>query len=238
MNRITVLFFVCLFAIAMSATTYEIVLKNGKIVRGEAVTEDEEKIVLKDSGGISLTFKKTAIDQKKTALANKPVEQPAPQVTAVEPAEKDKNSADPKKAGKPARVYTDRDVNRLRGEYPMDETWKDMDLSAAKSEKKAGRSGEEWQQITGDLLAQWKAAEDSQRRLSAKCNEFKGAAIQTHTAIDEKGQEVNLGEAKERVCQAADDAQQAVDQAQQQYESAVAQAREENVLRGYIVTED
>jgi hypothetical protein len=101
-----------------------------------------------------------------------------------------------------------------------------------------GRSGEEWQEITQSLLDQVKQAEQDYQRLSAKCQEFQSAAIQTHIAVTPEGKEVPLAEAKEHACQMAEDAKGMLESARAEYAAAVEQARQENVLPGYIARED
>ena len=101
-----------------------------------------------------------------------------------------------------------------------------------------GRTGEEWQQITQDLLAQVQSAEVAYQQATAKCKEFQTATIQTHVAITPEGKPTDLVQAKERACQMAEDAKGALDGARQQYADAVEQAKQENVPRGYIATEE
>src|SRR5574341_1551486 len=104
-------------ATAMSVSSYDLVLKNGKIVKGTIVSEDQNKIVLKDNSGVQLTFNKTTVDQEKTAAANRAEEKPVPATPAAE----EKKPAEPEtqQPKKPARTYTESDIYRLRSNYPM-----------------------------------------------------------------------------------------------------------------------
>jgi hypothetical protein len=215
---------------------YEIILKSGKTIQGTLVHEDDAKITIQDKDGITLNFKKSIIDLQKTAAANTP----AREETAVPTREPEKTATKeevPAKAKKPARVYEQSDVYRLRSEYPM-ESGAGVQFEEGKPDTTPkGRSGEEWQQITQSLLAQIKSAEQAHQQASAKCKEFQGATIQTHTAITEEGAATDLVAAKEEICQAAEDSKAAVDRARAEYAAAVEQARQENVLPGFIATE-
>ena len=228
---ILLLFFAAL--IALPASAYELVLKNGKVIRGALISEDEQQVIIKDEHGITLKFKKTLIDVSRTEAANKVVE---PTPAKAEP-KKVITEETPKKSKKPARVYDQNDVNRLRSEYPMESGEGVQFEEGEPVPAKKGRSGEEWQEITQSLLAAVKEAEAASQQLSAKCKEFQGATIQTHRAITADGKPTDLVQAKEEACQMAEDAKAAVERARQQHAGAVQQARQENIPPGYIVTE-
>jgi hypothetical protein len=234
----TLMFTIIFLVIGSAPITfgYELILKSGKTVQGTLVTEDDEKITIKDEDGITLNFKKNLIDLQKTADANQP--KPAESVVAVkEPEKPATKTEEPSKPKKPARVYEQSDVYRLRSEYPM-ESGAGVQFEEGKPDSAPkGRSGEEWQQITQSLLAQIKSAEQAYQQASAKCKEFQGATIQTHRAVTEEGATTDLVAAKEGICQAAEEAKSAVDNARAEYAAAVEQARQENVLPGYIATE-
>jgi superfamily II DNA helicase RecQ len=227
---------ICL-ALAGVGTAYDVVLKNGKTVHGSLISEDNEKISIKDKDGLVLNFKKSLIDLEKTSAANKPAAVAEPAKPAEQPQKESAEKSAPK-TKKPARVYTDSDLYRLRAEHPMEsgagvEFEEGQPVSSGK-----GRSGEEWEQLTQQLFAEVKQAEQAYQQLSAKCKEFQGAAIQTHMAVTPEGKQVPLGEAKEQQCQAAEDAKGALEAAKQQYAAAVEQAKQDNVPPGYIATED
>lgn len=226
---------ILLFLIVPMTFGYELILKNGKKIEGTIVSEDEEKYTLKDKTGLILNFKKIIVDLEKTAAANKPAEQkPVAETKESEKTVKEETAVKPKK---PARVYDQSDVYRLRSEYPM-ESGAGVQFEEGKPDSAAkGRSGEEWQEITQGLLAAIRSAEEAHQQLAAKCKEFQGATIQTHIAVAPDGKPTDLVQAKEEACQAAEDAKAAVERARQEHAAAVAQARQENVLPGYIVTE-
>jgi hypothetical protein len=104
-----------LISIVLSASTclgYEIVLKNGKILRGEVVRDNQELMVLKDSSGVELKIRHDQIDSAKTEERNKKVD------TGASPTEQTKPSAEreettPEKPKKKARVYTKEDLEKM-----------------------------------------------------------------------------------------------------------------------------
>ena len=234
MNKIICSLVVFVLACPGFAFCYDVVLKNGKTVSGILVSEDDEKISIKDAAGLLLNFKKSSIDLEKTALLNKPVDQPA---VTKEP-EKPVEAVEPRQPKKPAKVYSAEDLYRLRGEYPMDSGAGVEFEEGENPGPRTERTGEEWQQLTQELLAGVKAAEQDYQQLTAKCKEFQSATIQTHVAISAEGQPTDLVKAKETACQNAEDAKTALDRVRQEYESAVAEAREANVPRGYIATDE
>ena len=217
------------------AFAYQLVLKNGKVIQGTLIIEDDEKITLQDKDGVSLTFKKNSVDLEKTTIANKPPEEPA--IAPVEEPKKAPPVESKPKPKTPAKVYTANDLYRLRGEYPMDNTGADIQGSIPEGDGQK-MTGEQWQQLTQNLLNQMKQAEQIAQEASAKCKEFQGATIQTHIAIDQQNQQVDMVEATKQACQAATDAKAQAGAAQQEYENAVEQARQESVLPGYITKEE
>jgi hypothetical protein len=233
MIRIAFTFIALLFIIS-SGFAHDLVLKSGKVIQGTVVSETEDSILIKDKDGVVLNFKKTLVDLEKTADANKAIHQKP--VVEEKKTTAEKSGEKPKK---PARVYNASDLERLRDKYPL-EPGAGVQFEEGKPlpKDKKERSGEEWRQVTETLLAQIKAAEQDYERLSASCRRFEGATLQTHTARNSEGKEVDLVEAKERTCQAAEDAKNALESARQEYADAVEQARQENVLPGYIATED
>jgi hypothetical protein len=235
MRRIVFSFITLLF-VANFGFAYDLILKSGKVIQGTVVAETEDSIFIKDKDGITLNFKKTLVDLEKTADANKTVQQKPALDEQKKTTAAEKSLEKPKK---PARVYNAEDLERLRDKYPL-EPGAGVQFEEGKpaGKDKKGRSGEEWQELTEGLLAQIKAAEENYERLSASCREFQSAAIQTHLAINPEGKEVNLVEAKERTCQAAEDAKADLESARQEYADAVERARQENVLPGYIAREE
>jgi|GEM_PF-6791460 len=215
--------------------SYQLILKNGKSIQGTFVSEDTEKITVKDSDGTLLNFKKSSVDLDKTAEANKPAKEPA------QPAVEEPKNVTPEptveKPKKPARKYTDNDLYRLRGEYPMDNTGAEIQAPGPDAEQGKSMSGEEWQQLTQTLLNQAKQAEQYSQAASAKCKELQGATIQTHVVVNAQNQPVDMVEATKQACQGAEDAKAQMEAARQNYQAAVEQARQQNVPPGYIVQE-
>lgn len=139
---ILLIFGICL---AQSAFCYTVVLKNGKIKEGTLLVETDDSITLKDSSGIQMTFKKSALDLTKTKEKNvvvpastvpaepakeaKPAKPTKPEVPATpevpakpevptkrEVPAKPAKPAEPK-SKKPARVLKEEDLEKLREKY-------------------------------------------------------------------------------------------------------------------------
>jgi hypothetical protein len=217
------------------AFAYSVILKNGKTFEGTLVTDDAEKITIKDKDGVVLNFKKPSIDLEKTAEANKPAEKPAAEPPKETPATEKKDAApkvnQPKKAG---RVYTADDLYRLRGQYPLDNSGADIQSPSPDVPEAKGMSGDEWLQLTQNLVSQIKQAEQNYQKASAQCKQLQGATIQTHMVLNGQGQPVDMVQATKDACQAADQAKSDLDSAHQAYDSAVEQAKQQGVLPGYI----
>jgi hypothetical protein len=243
--------FAFLFVIGMLANfafAYTVILKNGKTFEGTLVSDDADKITIKDKDGVVLNFKKPSVDLEKTTGANKTVPEP-PKETATEQKEKPakvesldtiakSNAQNAEKSKKPARVYTTNDLYRLRGQYPLDNSGADIQSPSPDVPSGKGMSGDEWLELTQGLLAQRKQAEQNYQQASAKCKELQGATIQTHMVINGQGQPVDMVEATKSACAAADQAKADSDTAKQDYQSAIEQARQQGVLPGYIAQEN
>lgn len=235
--------FALLFALALFANVtfaYHVILKNGKTFEGTLISDDAEKITIKDKDGLVLNFKKPSIDLEKTVEANKPVEKPPAETPVEKPAaaEQKKDSTRVEKPKKSGRVYTANDLYRLRGEYPMDNTGADIQSPSPDVPANKGMSGEEWQQLTQGLLNQIKQAEQNYQQASAKCKELQGATVQTHVVVNERGEAVDMVEATKSACQESEQAKADIESARQAYQQAVEQAKQQNVLPGYIAQEN
>ena len=96
--------------IASSCFAYEVVLKNGKVLKGDILSEDEELLTLLDTTGVKLYIKKSSIDSVKTGERNPKVEPvPAP---VAEPEPEPEKSIEEKPKSK-VRVYKKEDLEKL-----------------------------------------------------------------------------------------------------------------------------
>lgn len=93
------------------AGAYDVILKNGKVLKGTLISETDEMIVFKDQQGLQFSLKKSSMDLDKMKEANVAPPQPEP-APAPEPAAP--VASDTKK---PAKVYTASDVEKLRKKY-------------------------------------------------------------------------------------------------------------------------
>jgi hypothetical protein len=221
--------------LAGSAFSYEIVLKNGKTVKGTFISETEELIVLQDDSGVRINFKKSNVDLEKTSTANKvepPPTTPAP-VAEPAPAEEKVEGQEAVKPKKASRIFTERDLQRLRSKYPM-EGGPGGSVETSSREPAGEKTEEYWRGASQELSAAMKQAEEAFQGLTRNCQLLKGATIQTHRVVNEKGETLNMAETTENYCQQADQAKAAYEQAKQDYESFLQEAKEENVPPGWI----
>src|SRR5262245_26824515 len=111
LKRALILLIVGSFLAVVSANAYTVVLKkNGKALTGTLISEDDNSIVFKDDQGLQYSLKKSVLDLDKMKEANTPPPPPPPP-PQEQPAET------PKEPGKPAKVYTQADVEGLRDKY-------------------------------------------------------------------------------------------------------------------------
>lgn len=217
-------------AISTFAFSYDVVLKNGKVRQGKLIQEDDERIILEDSSGIRINIKKTNIDIQKTEEANKKVE-PEPQ-PAPESKPELETKTEPPKPKKPARVYTQDDVSRLRGEIPMDSG--QVEYEGGDTAPPSEERGEEyWRSRSAELRSQLQQAEAAYQERNAWCQRLKGATIQTHVVVNEKGETQNMAETTEEACQRAEDAKGQLDRIRGEYDSLMEQAKQEAIPPGW-----
>ncbi len=230
-----------LFALTSIAVSYDLVLKNGKIVKGKLISEDQDKFVVEDESGTKMNFKKASVDLEKTAAANTVVETPPAPVAAAKPAEEEKPAA-LQKPKKPARKFTENDLYRLRSKYPMS-----GGSTTAGSEEDAGteqtgepeeRTEEQWKADSQNLLNRVKELEAVYQESVGDCQMMQGASIQTHRVVNEKGEVQNMQETTKEMCQQAEDAKAMLEQAREDYENFLEEAKMQVVPPGWIAQDE
>lgn len=93
------------------AFAYKVVLKNGKVIEGSLVREDDTSIFI-ESSGIQMNFKKDTLDIDKMKELN-PAIRVAP-VSKTAPVKAQTATAQTNPSKKPARVFTDQDVAAMK----------------------------------------------------------------------------------------------------------------------------
>jgi hypothetical protein len=110
MKVVRILFFVLLVP-TLAFAQYKIVLKNGKVIEGKYLHEDQANIYV-ESNGIQMNFKKDKLDLDKMKELNTKV--PAPEeISSPKPAARATTSAKPAQK-KAARVYTTDDLKQMK----------------------------------------------------------------------------------------------------------------------------
>jgi hypothetical protein len=110
MKVVRILFFVFLVP-ALAFAQYKIVLKNGKVIDGKYLHEDQANIYI-ESNGIQMNFKKDRLDLDKMKELN--IKVPAPEeISSAKPSARATTSAKPA-TKKAARVYTTEDLKQMK----------------------------------------------------------------------------------------------------------------------------
>ena len=234
MRKTLLYVFCCVVAfltLAPRVSAYEVVLKNGKVVKGDLVSQDDTMIVLKDATGIQVQLKKSTVDLQKTESANVPPappaaeSKPAPASTAAPAQAKDQ----PKK---PAKVYTQKDLDRLREEQDLgegtfaegaaegsDET--SDEAPAAKPEEKksdedAAKKAAEKQQKIEALQKRIAEIQQARDTLTKQCDYLKTLIFTKDRITDEKGNPLPFHDTIKKTCDDVDKATAALEQANQE----------------------
>jgi hypothetical protein len=58
--------------------SYTVILKNGKVMKGHLISENEDMILFKDEKGLQYSLKKAVLDLQKMNIANQPPAPPSP----------------------------------------------------------------------------------------------------------------------------------------------------------------
>ena len=223
--------------------SYDLVLKNGKVIKGTLVSETADIIILKDSSGTQINFKTSALDLDKTKIANTSAP-PAEAVKTIETptttqSQTESRTAAPQKK-KPARVMTEKDIQRLRDKYDLGEglyNGRPKESSATASDKEE-KSGEDWKAEAQDVTTRVQQAEQFYNQLKQQCERLKGITVQTHILHDaQTGQQLPITETREEMCNRADDARSRFEDARADYREFMQSARQENVPPGYLAVD-
>ena len=136
MRQHAAIVFSLLLISATSCFAYEVILKNGKVLKGEVIRENQEMLILKDSSGIELKIRPDQIDLEKTTERNRKTEiiqETTEQTQPTAPQETEKS----KRKG---RVYTKQDLEKMP-ELSIVGTHETADEAAARN-KRQDRSAE------------------------------------------------------------------------------------------------
>lgn len=207
-----------------SVFAYDVVLKNGKVVKGDLVSQDDTRIVLKDASGIRIELKKATVDLSKTEAANVPPAPAAPakeQAAATAPADKAQDQSK-----KPPRVYTQQDLDRLREQEDLGEgtfaegaaegTEAAEKPADAKAEKDAAKKAEENQKKAEALQKRIEQTQQAYDTLTKQCDYLKTTNFQTNKITDEKGNPLPYYDTIKKVCDDAEKAKASLDQMNQE----------------------
>ncbi len=230
--------FVCLVVCASFCFAYDVVLKSGKVVHGTLVSQDDQMIMLQDASGVRMEFKKTSVDLEKTSAANTTATNPPASVTPASP-----SNPVPPAPRSPARTITEEDLKKLHDKYDLGagmtkETADEPSESAETETPVTERTEEEWKSELQQLQAQLKAAQQDYTQSQSLCDQLQNATIQTHRLTDEKGNTMDMAQAKEEVCARADKAKGILDGVKDKYQSFLSEAKQQNIPPGWLRGEE
>ena len=233
---------------AAASQAYDVVLKNGKVVKGTVVSEDASLVVLQDADGLRINIKKTNIDVEKTQATNPPAK------TVVSSQNEKSEQAAPVKAQekpaprKPAKKLSEEDLEKLREKYDLgegtfnenayEEPTEGAETTPADPELVNDdfslESEKEWQALSEKSRERVKVAEDRYYRLAKECEELKQITVQTHVLVDQEGNELQMTETREKVCEMADSAQSQLEQERADLNDLMNEAKDKAVPPGWL----
>jgi vacuolar-type H+-ATPase subunit I/STV1 len=165
-------------------------------------------------------LKKETVDLAKTEAANVPPAPPAQAKPEAPAATPEKAKAQPKK---PARVYTQKDLERLRGEHDLGSgTFAEgSDASQTqpadqKAADKEAKKAEEREKKAEDLRKRIDQAQKDYDSLSKQCDYMKTLNFQTNKIYDDKGNALPFYDTIKSTCDNADKVKAAIDQMNQE----------------------
>ena len=237
-----------LLCFAAASQAYDVVLKNGKVVKGTLVSEDDSLVVLQDADGLRINIKQSNIDVEKTQATNPPAK------TVISSQTEKSEQAAPAKAKekqvqrKPAKKLTEADLEKLREKYDLGEgTFNEEGYEEPTEQSETTpadpelvnddfslESEKEWQALSEKSRERVKTAEDRYYRLSKECEELKQITVQTHILVDQEGNELQMTETREKVCEMADSAQAQLEQERAKLDDLMNEAKEKAVPPGWL----
>ncbi len=218
---------------APACFAYEVVLKNGKIVRGEIISDEGEILTLKDTSGIQLKIRHEQIDSDKTQERNQIVESPDEKpASAVEqekiPAEK------PKTKG---RVYTKDDLEKMP-ELSIVGTKESAEDVAAKNkikkESKEATNGSPWSDEALRIDDEMQRARKSYEYNKGLCDKVIPDVTDLRDGYYVKLTPEQYEEERRYACSAADQDEKDLKKAEAEFEQFREKARKAGIDPGLV----
>jgi len=239
MNKTLFSAFCFVFFLTTTGFSYELVLKDGRIIKGTLITEDADKIILKADTGAFVNFKKENVDLEKTTAANEG------KVAATLKGNESK-PAKPRKG----RTYTNEDLQQLREKYDWSETPQQnqveetqKDVAGASSEQKFGtRTENEWQTALRSLYKNLQNAKKGFEELHGQClalgpqgvtTMLEGPGTTTPPQLRLQKQ-AEIEQRRKDTCKQADEAEAELTRIQGEYDALIQDATNAGVPSGSI----
>lgn len=234
-HQTVVLFVVLLFTSTCFAD--EVLLKNGKVLRGEVVNEDQEMIILRDTSGMKLYIKKHSIDSVKTEERNKKANDVTPFQEEQQPVVKtQKQTAE--KPKKKARVYKKEDLDKLPeltilgSEKRADDAKlrKELDDRAMKEKETETAWNEEALRIDDQIQEAKESYEYNQGFCDKVIPDLEDLRDGPYVRMTAEQYE----EHRRVACMEAEDAARDLEKAEAKYESFLEEARKKGIPPGWV----
>ena len=216
----------------------EVVLKNGKILAGKILSQDEKLVVLRDTTGVKLQIRKSTIDSIKMERPKKPAVTRAPEQPVAE-------SPTPAKEQprKKARVYKKEDLEKMpelaiEGDEIVDEQELEDEEELKKELEELSQEEKEleaeWNEIALQLDDEIQAAREAYEDNKSFCdkvipdlNDFPAG---TYTQLTAEQYE----EQRRYACMEAESAAKDLEKAQAEYEAFQEDARRKGIPPGWV----
>jgi len=221
MRKIYPLFLVFVF-VSASVLADEVTLKNGKVLRGNLVREDEEMILLEDSSGVQIQIKKSNIA---STIPDEPIDK----------MERIQNQQNPKKE---ARVYRKEDLEKTP-ELSIVGTEESEDqpvqTRGSNSIVAAERTDEAYWNNEALLIdREIREAKRAYEKHKSVCDKTIPEITDLPTAVPVDSGFQEFEDRRRISCFLADSAHEDLVRAQEDYELLLEQARREGVPPGWV----
>ena len=174
--RFSLYVFVILLLTVSIASSYTVILKNGKRIEGAYLEENENAILIQDQDGVTLTFRKKTLDLD----AMKETNSPQRHKEKAESESTNESAQTQPVDRKPKKVFTNEDlkdlpeISILGSEHPPEENSEEQHLEQA-PDTYSNEKEMYWKERTMELANHLYEAEDVYLRLQQECDAAKEA---------------------------------------------------------------
>jgi hypothetical protein len=236
MKQCRIVFYSLVLLTASYCFADEVVLKNGKILTGEVISEDQEVIILRDSSGVRLYIKKNTIDSLKTRTRDEKeqaITSRADEEESLEP-----QSKIPEKPKTKPRVYKKEDLEKMPELTILgDEDSPDEDVLRGEAANRAMQETEaeaSWNEEALRIDNQIREAKDIYENSKRFCDKaIPGVEDLREGAYVYRSAE-QYEEQRRIACMEAESAAKDLEKAKAEYEELLEEARKKGIPPGWV----